>query len=87
MGATQYLQVCTVDVVKITCWSLNHRMRKKLDLGVFKCRNVVGARQAGLSISEMADLLYFYAQSSLGFKENGPKKKKKEKTSIEQLLC
>ncbi len=36
---------------------------------------VVGARRAGLSISKTADLLgFFYAQPSLGFTENGPKK-------------
>ncbi len=37
---------------------------------------VVGARRTGLSISETADLLDFHTQPSLGFTENGPKKRK-----------
>ncbi len=37
---------------------------------------VDGARRAGLSISETADLLGFYTQPSLGFTENGSKKRK-----------
>ncbi len=47
-------------------------MGKKRDLSVFERGMVVGARQAGLSISKTADLLGF----SLGFTENGPKKRK-----------
>ena len=35
------------------------RMGKKADLGDFECGMVVGARRAGLSISETADLLGF----------------------------
>ena len=41
-------------------------MRKKGDLSDFECGMVVGARRAGLSISK----------TSLGFTENGPKKRK-----------
>ncbi len=48
-------------------------MGKKGDLSDFENEMVVGARQAGLSISKTADLLGF---SSLGFTENDPKKRK-----------
>ncbi len=37
---------------------------------------VVGARRTGLSISQTADLLGFHTQPSLGFTENGLKKRK-----------
>ncbi len=37
---------------------------------------VVGARWAGLSISETAEYWDFHKQPSLGFTENGPKKRK-----------
>ncbi len=37
---------------------------------------VVGARRAGLSISETADLLGFSRSTISGFTENGPKKRK-----------
>ncbi len=48
-------------------------MRKKRDLSDFERGMVVGARRAGLSISKTADLL---GQPSLGFTENGSKKRK-----------
>ncbi len=48
-------------------------MGKKGDLSDFERGMVVGARRAGLSISKTAD---FHAQPSLGFTENGPKKRK-----------
>ena len=51
-------------------------MGKKGDLSDFERGMVVGARRAGLSISETADLLGFSLQPSLGFTENGPKKNK-----------
>ncbi len=51
-------------------------MGKKGDLSDFERGMVVGVRQAGLSISKSADLLGFHAQPSLGFTENGPKKRK-----------
>ncbi len=51
-------------------------MEKKGDLGDFERGMVVGARWAGLSISRTADLWDFYAQPSLGFTENGPKRRK-----------
>lgn len=47
-----------------------------MDISDFECRNVVGTRQAGLIISETVDVLYFYTQPSLGFKENGRKRKR-----------
>ena len=50
-------------------------MGKKEDLSDFERGMVVGARRAGLSISKTADLLGF-SQPSLGFTENGPKKRK-----------
>ncbi len=51
-------------------------MGKKGDLSDFECGMVVGARRAGLSISKTTDLLgFFHAQPSLGFTENGPKKR------------
>jgi len=43
-------------------------MGKKVDLSDFKCCMVVGARRAGLSVSETDDLL--------GFTKNGLKKRK-----------
>ncbi len=49
-------------------------MGKKGDLSDFERGSVVGARRADLSISKTADLLGF-SQPSLGFTENGPKKK------------
>ncbi len=52
-------------------------MGKKGDLSDFERGMVVGARRASLSISKTADLLAFsHAQPSLGFTENGPKKRK-----------
>ncbi len=51
-------------------------MGKKGDLSDFERGMVVGSRRAGLSISKSADLLGFHAQPSLGFTENGPKKRK-----------
>ncbi len=50
-------------------------MGKKGDLRDFERGMVVGARWAGLSISKTADLLDFNAQPSLGFTENGLKKR------------
>ena len=50
-------------------------MGKKGDLSDFERGMVVGARRAGLSMSETDDLLGF-SQPSLGFTENGPKKRK-----------
>ncbi len=49
-------------------------MGKKGDLSDFECGMVVGARLAGLSISKTADT--FHTQPSLGFTENGLKKRK-----------
>ncbi len=37
---------------------------------------VVGARRAGLSVSKTGIYWNFHAQPSLGFTENGPKKRK-----------
>ncbi len=51
-------------------------MGKKGYLSDFEREMVVGARRACLSISKTADLLGFHAQPSLGFTENGPKKRK-----------
>ncbi len=51
-------------------------MGKKRDLSDFERGMVVGARRAALSISQTADLLGFHTQPSLGFTENGPKKRK-----------
>jgi len=52
-------------------------MEKKEDLGNFEHGMVVGARRTGLSIFFKL-LIYwdFHAQPSLGFTENGPKKRK-----------
>ncbi len=46
-------------------------MRKKGDLSDFECGMVVGARQAGLRKSYWD----FHTQPSLGFTENGLKKR------------
>jgi len=43
------------------------RMGKKGDLSNFDSGMIVGARQAGLSISQSAQLLEFHAQPFLGF--------------------
>ncbi len=52
-------------------------MGKKVDLSNFEHIMVVGDRRAGLSISKTGDILGFsHAQPSLGFTENGPKKRK-----------
>ncbi len=51
-------------------------MGKKGDLSDLKRGKVVSARQAGLSISKLLIYWDFHAQPSLGFTENGPKKRK-----------
>ncbi len=51
-------------------------MGKKGDLSDLKHGKVVSARQAGLSISKLLIYWDFHAQPSLGFTENGPKKRK-----------
>ncbi len=51
-------------------------MGKKEDLSDFEHGMVVGARRAGLSISETADLLGFSHTTISRFTENGPKKRK-----------
>ena len=49
-------------------------MGKKWNLSNSECGMIIGARWAGLSMSETADLLGFSLTSiSLGFTENGPK--------------
>ena len=56
-------------------------MEKKGDLSDFECGMVVGARRAGLSISETADLLGFSRTTiSRVYRERSDK----EKTSSEQ---
>ncbi len=50
-------------------------MGKKGDLSDFERGMVVGARRADLSISKTADLLGFSHTTSLGFTENGLKKR------------
>ncbi len=50
------------------------RMWKKEDLCDFECAMVVGVRWAGLGILKTADLLGF-SPTTLGFTENGPKKR------------
>ncbi len=49
---------------------------KKGDLSDFETGMVVGARRAGLSISETADLPGFSCTTISGFAGNGPKKRK-----------
>ncbi len=67
-----YIFRLQIFIVIVTC-----RPTTKLrDLSDFERGMVVGARRAGLSISKTADLLLFHAQTSLGFTENCPKKKK-----------
>ena len=51
-------------------------MGKKGDLRDFERGLVVGARRAGLSISETADLLGFSRTTISRVTENGPKKRK-----------
>ncbi len=52
------------------------RTGKKEDLRDFERGMVVGARGAGLSISKLLIYWDFHTQPSLGFTENGPKKRK-----------
>ncbi len=59
-------------------------MGKNGDLIDFECGMFVGARRAGLSISNTADLLGFHAQPSL---EVYREWSEKEKISSEQQLC
>ncbi len=59
-------------------------MGKKGDLSDFECGMVVGARQAGLSISKTADLLGF---SHTTISRDNREWSKKEKISSEQQLC
>ena len=56
-------------------------MGKKGDLRDFERGLVVGARRAGLSISEAADLLGFLPTTIFRVTENGPKKKKYPESS------
>ena len=51
-------------------------MGKKGDVSDFERGLVVGARRAGLSISETADLLGFSRTTISRVTENGPKKRK-----------
>ncbi len=51
-------------------------MGKKGYLSDLKRGKVVSARRAGLSISKLLIYWDFHAQPSLGFTENGPKKRK-----------
>ena len=51
-------------------------MGKNGDLSDFERGMVAGARRAGLSVSETADLLGFSPTTISGFTENGPKKRK-----------
>ena len=57
-------------------------MGKNGDLRDFERGMVVGARRAGLSMSESADLLGFTPTTISGFTENGPK----ERISSENAL-
>ena len=52
------------------------RKGKKGDLIGFEHGMVVGTRRAGLSISKLLIYWDFHTQPSLGFTENGPKKRK-----------
>ncbi len=75
-----------LDVLKMTCWSSNwasERGRKR-DLNDFEHGMFVGARRAGLSISETADLLGFSCTTiSRVYWEWS----EKEKISSERQLC
>jgi len=50
-------------------------MGKKGDLRDFERAMVDCARWAGLSIQKLLNYWYFHSKPSLGFTENGPKKK------------
>lgn len=50
-------------------------MRGKGDLSDFQCDLIVGARQGGISMSKTADLLGFFTQAFLKFKESCPQKR------------
>ncbi len=51
-------------------------MGKKGDFSDFEHGMVVGARRSGLSIQKLLIYWNFHAQQSLGFTENGLKKRK-----------
>ncbi len=75
-----------LDVVKTTCWSSNRASKwvRNGNLSGFEHRMVVGARQAGLSISKTADLLQFSRTIiSRVFREWS----EKENISSERQLC
>ncbi len=59
-------------------------MGKKGDLSDFKCRMVVGARWAGLSISKTADLLGFLCTTISRVYRKGSEK---AKISSERQFC
>lgn len=73
----QYNVLWHVDLVKTTCLKFKPsiRMRKKGDISDSECSRVVGARQAGLKIQKMR-IYWDFVTHSLGFKENGQKKRK-----------
>ncbi len=84
MAATQCIQASRCGEDDLLKFKPSIRMGKKGDLSDFERGMVVGARQAGLSISKIADLLGF---PRTNISRVYRKWCKKEKISSERQLC
>ncbi len=76
MAATQCIEASRCGEDDFLKFKPSKRMGKKGDLSDYERGMVVGGRWAGLNFSKTADLLGFSRTTTLGFTENGPKKRK-----------